>query len=69
MEDVRWLLVNDKQGRGLLIKSTDNFSVPDIASGKISLSGGQGAFSFAVRPLFTEDEDVVREARTLPCVG
>ncbi|MBO5417670.1 MAG: hypothetical protein J6A50_03575 [Clostridia bacterium] len=69
MEDVRWLLVNDKQGRGLLIKSTENFSVPDIASGKISLSGGQGAFSFAVRPLFTEDEDVVREARTLPCVG
>jgi hypothetical protein len=69
MEDVRWLLISDKQGRGLLVKSTENFSVPGMDPGKILLSGGQGAFSFAVRPLFTEDEDVVREARTLPCVG
>jgi hypothetical protein len=69
LEDVRWLLIKDKQGRGLLVKGTENFSVLDMASGKLLLSGSEGAFSFAVRPLFTEDEDVVREARTLPCVG
>jgi hypothetical protein len=72
-DNIRWVLFKDCFGRGLLIKGVDPFKGGKTANNAFYFRGadeiGRFAASFSVRPIFIEDEDIVREARTLPAVA
>ena len=72
-DNIRWTLFKDGMGRGLLIKGVEPFKGGKISNNDFCFRGtgdiGAFAASFSVRPVFVEDEDIVREARTLPAVA
>ncbi len=73
INEARWALLCDEDGRGMLLKGIERFSVEKTGARLYRCTASAGGeksdffvFSLTVRPVFVDDEDIVREARTLP---
>ncbi len=69
LKNARWALFYDNHGRGFLLKGIEDFNLSFVKDRDATIMPTDGSvFSFAARPVFIADEDIAREAKTLPAV-